>query len=150
MDLTDQFEITHDNDLTDLIKEIRNATGAKNVTVLKQGTNFVDVEITYDSHLTDRKQLASELQEKSNIQNVESKLNFTELFKIDYQGNVQDLHDAIEDIKHVHTVSIDERNHRNVNTLLDAEIKYDSTEITRTTIASILENMNSVDDVIFG
>lgn len=75
---------------------------------------------------------------------------FVELFKITYTGNVGDLRTNIEDIDGVDSASHSKHPYMDVDTTLDFDLAYDSHLTDRTSLANEIEDIDGVEDVIFG
>lgn len=78
-------------------------------------------------------------------------MEFTELFKIQYNGYPEQLQELIEELRGVNSVSIDIRfENVKVDTQLDCTIKYDAYETDRTWIRQRLEAHQNVSEAIMG
>jgi len=75
---------------------------------------------------------------------------YTELFVVDYTGTVSDLETSITQLTGVEGASTSERSHRDVDTELDFEIRYNTHQTDRTRLANAIENINGVSEVTFG
>jgi hypothetical protein len=76
---------------------------------------------------------------------------YTELFKVEYNGKVSDLHSLISSITGVEKCMISEKSYEIVHDdVIDCEIRYNSHVTDRTKIANKLEENEDVSTVLFG
>lgn len=74
---------------------------------------------------------------------------YTELFEVSYSGNVGDLTSHIKSAAGVERASTSEPSHRNIESSVQYEIKYDTHLTDRTELALYIEGFSGVDEVTF-
>jgi hypothetical protein len=75
---------------------------------------------------------------------------YTELFVIQYNGQLTDILNAIESTSGVQKARCSQPTHRTVDEPIDVEITYDTHETDRTRLAQQIETYNGVQEVTFG
>lgn len=76
--------------------------------------------------------------------------SYKELFKVDYNGTVSELTDAINSLDGVERAATGEAAHREVYKTLDYNITYDTHLTDRTQVANNIEAIDGVESVTFG
>lgn len=76
---------------------------------------------------------------------------YTELFKVGYNGKVSELYTLIKSITGIEKCMISRESYEILNDdVVDCEIRYNSHITDRTKIANTLEESDDVSDVLFG
>lgn len=88
--------------------------------------------------------------QRDGIQEAQNEEEFTELFEATYTGSVGRLMNSVQDIIGVESVSYNKRQYVSTQETIDLEITYNSHMTDRTRLASDIESIDGVEDVVFG
>lgn len=74
---------------------------------------------------------------------------FVELFDIEFEGNVGELNEKLQQLIGIESVSVSEPDYEDVDRTLSYEISYDAHETDRTRLAMDIESIDEVTNVTF-